>query len=365
MTYQLPALDRPDNTDFCEISPDQLQVLRDNVRVGFSKPVTEGGRGRAWWDSGLPDGTHFDGPVPQSEVDDILGVSITSVPVYALVNGEYQLIDNRQAIMVKGNVVNIPTEGYVPHPFHETLSGFLDQIRRDADVAVSSVGRLRNNALAFIQAVLPETHEIAGFGYQPYITGVTSADGKTATDYFSGGKAAICRNTLDMASAGALTRDKTKHTRNSLERLATARERLGIKLQMVGESVDEFLTDLVKTEVTDADFAAWLDEMAPLPEAKETKGGGPGKSYTMTENKRDELSRLYYKDPMVAPWNGTALGIFQAGNTYRTYTQTVKQSPGGRIERVLTNDMTRATGKADADSLSKLRTVRERRLTFV
>jgi hypothetical protein len=104
----------------------------------------------------------------------------------------------------------------------------------------------------------------------------------------------------------------------------------GLRLQAVGDEIGHAIDKLTNVDVTDRDFALWLDEIAELPELDAYRTGrkgqplGPGRKYLGAERKREELTRLWTKDAKVAPWAGTAFGILQCSNTYRTWTQNVQ-----------------------------------------
>lgn len=357
------------------MSKETMTWLRSNIRIGYTSE-----RGPAWHansaldDNGQPeylsDGSHFSGPVPQGEVDSILGVPLISAPIYAQVEGPGGRMvikdPERQSIIRTDTeqILGVFKCGYTIHPYRETLSTFTHQIFDDAEVGVAAVGLLRKGGVAFLQAKLPKSYEVGGFGYQPYITAATSVDGTLATTFGVGASAAVCDNTLDLALARAVASFKIKHSAKSLGRVQDARERLGVQLEGVAEEMDTLINDLLKIDVTEKQFEQWVDAVTPLPEPQQTKTGGPGRSFTLAENKRNELFRLWTKDEKVHPWAGTALGVVQAANTYRTWTGTVKGTDGGRIERNMLNDVTGVTARQDAEAIDALAKVLDKRLVL-
>lgn len=368
----LPKLDssQPAVYDAAERSAYSVRYLRDNIRIGFTSE-----RGPAWHadqdvnEDGTPmylaDGTHFEGPVPIEEVEKMLKIVLEERPLFYLDDaGEPVPVERFKGIGIKGrkDLVNVPSDGYVIHQYMEALHGFIQRVAEGADVG--SVGTLKNGAVAFLQAVIPDEYEVAGYDFAPYITGATSCDSTIASTYTTGAIGAVCDNTLDSAMTQAFTKFKIKHTRKSQARAQQAREALGVRLRQVGDEMAETIESLLKVEVSERDFELWLDEIAPMPEFKETKSGTGGRGYTMTENKRNELSRLWVKDPKVQPWSGTAFGIVQANNTYATWTQTVRNAEGGRLERNYLNALEGKTGASDRKALEALAKVQERKLTF-
>ena len=352
------------------MSKETLEFLRDNIRYGFTDD-----RGPTWWadredDNYMSDGSHFPGEVPEYEVRKLLDVKLVSGPVttvYTDANGErVPVVDKtRQAIIrvmpESAEVLGIFKAGYQIHEYNEWINDMLRNIT-DSGLQTACAALLRKGAVAFHQVKLPDVYNVAGFEFTPYFTGATSCDGSLASLWFTGVDAAVCDNTFEMARAGAQTRVTRKHTKNStaIGQAGKIRDELGLVLK-AGEDFTQMAEDMLKVDVSDADFAAWLDEMVPMPEVKVTKGGGPGRGYTMAETKRDELTALT-KDPMVAPWWGTKFGIYQLDNTWRTHLRGVHGT--NRMERNLINMVTGETFKADQYALDALDRVQARTLVF-
>lgn len=370
----LPQLPAPTSFDIFEKSAETMEWLRNNIRVGFKSQ-----RGPAWWANGaktkagdwteIPDGSHFDGPVPIEVVLATLDVKLVKGQVhvtYVDENGDRQVAADAgtQPIVNQrtGKIFSYPKEGYAIHPYIETLHGFVQRIQYDEQVGVGSVGLLKNGGVAFLQAVLPETFEVAGYGFVPYITAVTSADLTRRTIFTTGFDGAVCDNTVDAAILGALTQFGFKHTRNSMPQVQQVRERLGIQLAKSGELISGAIEDLLKVDVSDDEYTAWKDEMVSLKDEKgqpKTKRG-----LTWAEGKRDEYDRLWTKDDKVAPWAGTGFGILQLDNTWRTWNAKITRVEGGRFERNLSNNMFGISAKADALALETLASVKGKTLTF-
>ena len=350
------------------MSKETLGWLRKNLRIGFTDE-----RGPAWWSDGdgMADGSHFPGEVPPEEVRRLLNVELIEADITATfeLNGtkDFLKLDDRKAIVLvrDGEVIGAPglfKSGYQPHGYNLWINDSMQDIV-DSRLQTAAVGLLRKGGVAFHQVKLPDVYEVAGFQYTSYFTGGTSCDGTLASTWFTGVDAAVCDNTFEMARDGAQTRVTVKHTKHSPGRLGEVRNRLGLVLK-AAEDFETFATDLLNTEVSDKEFLAWMDAMVPMPEAKTTKGGGPGRGFTMAENKRNELEDLYRKDPKVAPWAGTAFGILQLDNTWRTWNRIVRGSDGGRIERNLLNQVTGANADDDQKALDILADVQSRKLVF-
>jgi len=358
------------------MSKETLEWLRGNVRVGFT-----GENGPAWWaNSGeyMADGTHFEGPVPAGEVRRVLSIPIREGSVETTyVNEDGETVTRRdphRKAMVNGrngDILGVFKEGYRFHDYTAWTLGALEQVTDlraaaggtvgDTEIGVSSVGLLRRGGVAWVQVKLPTTYEVAGFGYQPHMTAATSCDGSMQSNWFTGMGAVVCDNTLATAASSAVTRLKVPHTRNSLPRLEAVRFELGLMLK-AADDFQVMAEEWMGTEVTDADFRAWMDEMYPLPEDVTTKGGKRG--LTLGEARRDELERLWFKDSKVAPWAGTKFGILQLDNTYRTWERPVRGADGGRMERHFEGLIDGTRAAEDQKALDALDRVLERRLVI-
>lgn len=340
------------------------QWLIDNLRIGYTDE-----RGPAWWAAGTDDylvnGSHFPGSVPDAEVRKILGVPLvegTVNTVYTGTDGQRQVAadDSRKTIVRAdtGDILGIFRSGYQIHGYQQwtadQLAAITDQGR--GELGVASVGLLKRGAVAFIQAKLEGTGmEVAGYGYTPFILAATSCDGSLASSYATGVVGAVCDNTLTAALRSAHSKLKVKHSRKSAGRLAEVRDALGL-VYTAGEDFAASVEELVNVEISEKDFSAWMDEIAgPVPADK-------GASRTMNLSKRQDYAELR-SDPKVKPWDGTAFGLIQLDNTFRTWSRTVKGADGGRIERNMVNTVTGVGDREDAAAMAAIDKILAKRST--
>jgi len=358
-----------------EKSAETMTWLRQNIKVGY---VSE--RGPAWWANGaitkdgtwdtIPDGSHFEGPVPMEEVRKLLDIPLVKATAtfaeYLDENGQRQVTKDTSVLPVinqrTGQVFSYPKEGYKIHPYLETLAGFIGRILDDDQVGVGSVGLLQKGGVAFLQARLPEHFEVAGYGYVPYLMAVTSANLSRSTSWSTGILAGVCDNTVNNALREALTQLKIRHTKNSGATVQAAREKLGIQLTQVAEDMGETISALADVEVSDKQFRQWLDLMVPLVKADGTPKT-PGWA-AVAEEKRGEMTRLWTADEKAATWNGTGLGVFQVANTYRTWEGGFTKAQGGRLEHNLASDALGVSAKADLKAMELLGEVLDRKLVM-
>jgi phage/plasmid-like protein (TIGR03299 family) len=350
----LPKLDTISAYDIAEKSKETLDWLRGgNVAVGFTDE-----RGFAWWadEAPLEDGTHFEGPVPEDVVQRILGVPIVEADILLRFPDGTIVEDKNHKAISRGDVYRAmyySGNGYKIHPYLEVLNNFLTQITHDQHAGVGSVGLLQDGGVAFLQAVLPDNYEVHGFGFQPYITGGTSANGKRKTIFFTGAKAAVCDNTFDMARLAGINLVGVRHTKNSMPSVQNMRDRLGLHLADVAETMSDTFDSLMSVEVSDDQWRKFLAVHVPMPE--KNSEDKPGVGWTRANNRQERLTDLYYNDPKCAPWNGTLFGAVQTVNTDRTWNASVYESwDGGRFEKNLAAMVDPKIADQDAEVVAQM-----------
>lgn len=353
------------------MSQETMTWLRENIRIGY---VNEDGP--AWWaaDNHMSDGSHFDGPVPIEVIKEVLSVPLVEASavqaIYTGANGESSIATNSNMKGIvrqdTGHLIKVFSAGYNIHGYTEWLFNKVARVldTNKEDLTAKSVGLLRNGAQAWLQIRLSDSFEVGDFGYVPFLTAATSADGSLASQFSIGFDAAVCDNTLSAALLNATYRAKYKHTRNSTnaETDAAVRDALHL-LFSAKDAFNESAQMLMDIPVSEAQWNEFLNELVPVPEVKDGKRGGRGA--TIATHKRDGLSDLYFTDAKAAPWNGTAFGAFQAVNTWQTWSGTVRGADGGRMERYHSNMIDGTTEARDTDTLAVLGRVLGRQLLAV
>jgi len=342
------------------MSAETMEWLRNNIRIGYTSQD-----GPAWWaaENHMTDGSHFSGPVPIEEIRKVLSVPLVEASqvqaIYTGANGESSIATNSNMKGIvrqdTGHLIKVFSSGYRIHGYTEFLLNKAARVldTHSSDLTAKSVGLLRNGAQAWLQIRLSDSFEVGGFGYVPFLTAATSADGSLASQWGIGFDAAVCDNTLSAALLGALFTKKLKHTANSdtAETDKAIREALNI-LFTSSDAFSQSAEMLMSLPVTEAQWNEFLNETVPVPEVKEGKRGSRGA--TIATNKRAELTDLYFTDAKAAPWNGTAFGVFQAVNTWQTWNGVVRGADGGRVERYHSNMIDGTTEARDTDTLNVL-----------
>lgn len=307
------------------MSQETSKWLHDNVRVGFTEV-----RGTAWWNrSGLTSkGTpnHFEGPVPVEEALELFGWNALSLPFRVTVP-EYLgtegvtpkrsvEVPGRRAIVREdtGDVLGVFRDSYQPHQFREALLDNVSQIVDESkgDLAIGSIGLLKNGAVGWLQLDMPENMTTAnGVEFRPHLLATSSHDGTLATTYVRTVTAVVCDNTLTAALGERGDRVKIKHSKHSKLKLSNARDVLGI-VHNIGDEFSREVAALHRQKVSAVNFSKFVTAWAPMPDDPEKNK----RAVTVAENKRATLTDMWKSDPRVTPWKGTAWGVVQAVNTY-------------------------------------------------
>jgi phage/plasmid-like protein (TIGR03299 family) len=213
------------------------------------------------------------------------------------------------------------------------------------DAPYLSAGELRGGRQFFFQVGMDENiHDgSTGLEFMPYMMFRSSLDGSLANTWDRGSIICKCDNMFPAISKEARrngSQVKFKRSRYSAERLFDLPRMLGIQAQ---DTVD-FARSMSQVPVLRSQFIKTLDIIVPLPGENASKI-----AVTKAENTRQAIDALYQNSPMVADWNGTAFGVFQAFDTYYNRVKPVRGA--NKIDRVFDRVL---TGKAVDEGLSTL-----------
>jgi phage/plasmid-like protein (TIGR03299 family) len=258
----------------------------------------------------------------------------------------YAPVPDRQAIVRSdtGAVLGLFSTGYAIHQFRDWLLGTVATIL-DADLSIGSAGLLKSGAVAWVSVEVPDNIRTPeGVEFRPNLIACTSHDGSLATTYQRVVTNVVCDNTMSAALAERSQRVKVKHSRYSKVRINEVRDALA----MVYSVADDFAAEVAQlcaTQVTNAQWSAFLDAHAPIP-------AEAGRARTGAERKRETLGRLWNHDARVSPWRGTAFGVVQAVNTYVHHEQIVRGA--SRAERNMLRAVDGGVDALDTDTLATL-----------
>ena len=127
-------------------------------------------------------------------------------------------------------------------------------------------------------------------------------------------------------------------------KIQNVRDALGVVFQM-GENIVAEIERLGSITVTDREWDAIVNRLMPIGVA----GDVPQHAISKMENKQELIRQMYKTDPRISPWQGSALGVLQAFNTY---THHVAGSDKNRAERNALNAIKNNSQQADNKVMS-------------
>lgn len=259
----------------------------------------------------------------------------------------YVTMADRKAIVASDNedVLGVFKSGYQPHQYDQWLVSNVETLL-DGDLSISSAGLLRNRAVAWVEVSVPDNIETPqGVTFRPNLLAATSLDGSLATTYKRTITNVVCDNTMAIALQERGGQVKFRHSKNSIGRIADARMALDIIYTAAGEFAAQVKAPTEQT-ITDAQWQKILGELVPLdPDSK--------RATTIGSDKREQLTAMYRSDPRVAPWTGTAFGVWQAFNTWGQHEQATRGDTV-RAERNMLGTLTGDIEKSDRLVLAAL-----------
>lgn len=314
-------------------------------------------RGFAWHFAAELQGdepNHYPAFIPVEDViRRLFNFVVNEVPLYVPSKDGMVEVPDRKAMVTSdtNEVLGIFKAGYQGHDYEEWLLTNIANLI-GADLGIVGAGLLRNRAQAWVQVATPETlTHPCGLVLLPFILGCTSFDGSLASTFNIKSKVVVCDNTLTFnlkASEGAQV--KIKHSKYSNFRVANMQQALGI-VQAATQATSDELTRLCSMEVSDKAYGAILDALVPVPEDASNKRG-----VTVADDKRQQITALYRHDDRSAPWQGTALGVVQAFNTYSHHYAQVRGDVH-RAQRNAENMVNDKFGKQDNLVISTIESV--------
>lgn len=321
--------------------------LSQNTLIGFTDK-----RGEAWhYREG--DDNHYPGAVPLDDVvRRLFNWHPVKVPTFYDWNGK-QVQSDKFAILRDdtGKELGSFKDGYQPHDYQEWLVHNIGTLMDTStgDLGIGSAGLLKGGAVAWVEVTVPDTFLTAeGVEFRANFLAASSFNGSLATTYKRTVQETVCDNTMGVALAEKGQQVKIKSTKNSLDRIADARE----ALNLIHSAQDDFareVAELCSIKVDDHMFENYIDLVQPMPKASDAK---TSHAITIAEKKRDTLWRLWRNDERVAPWRGTAFGVLQAQNTFEHHE--IGSRGMSKAERNMLNAVNGKTEAADASTLEKI-----------
>jgi len=205
----------------------------------------------------------------------------------------------------KSNVLGVVGKRYKVVQ-NEELFSFADNMLEDG--RWETAGSIKDGTVVFGSLALNREVILDPTGVEDkvntYLLVHTSHDGSVAVQASVTPVRVVCSNTLNMALRGAKQTFKVRHTQTVSDKVAAAREALGLANDFM-DIFEENAKAMLATKVTAKKFNEIILNLYPKPE-KDAKG-----SFTKWENKVDTINTIYTGETnnMIA---GTAWGAMNA-----------------------------------------------------
>lgn len=334
--------------------------LNTNTLIGFTEK-----RGHAWHYRAEEQGeqsNHYPSSIPADDVRERL---FSWEPVVTDVQGV--------AITADGvTTFNDPTSKSFWHPVtgerfgtfkngmqvHGYSAWLIDNVATivggsESQLQIGSAGLLKGGAIAWVQFEMPDTVETPeGVAHRPFISAATSLNGRLSSTYLTGTQVFVCDNTMTAGLASAFSRIRIRHSANSLGRVEEVRDALGLVVA-AADDTSAAIAALCQQEVTDAQWAAFLDAHDATTLVDKKGDAKTGRGLTNAERVRDELNSLQANDLRCSPWAGTAFGVVQTVNTWAHHVQGVR----GQATKGERNQLRVVMGEVDKLDLGTLDTL--------
>lgn len=205
---------------------------------------------------------------------------------------------------------------------------FLDTVVDDSEAKYETAGSLNEGRIVWMLLNLGRDIIVDEDRTVPYLLMVNSHDGSTSIRGLPTPIRVVCSNTLRLAlSSKAYKGFSFRHTQNVDGRIAQARTLLNLSY----EYVDGFQTEMEKlldTTVTDDKFYDILENLMPLPMAKENNAS----QVSRVNAQRASIEKLWY-EPEFANQQGTAWSLINAVSNYEQW-QSHLRGDTSRDERI-------------------------------
>ena len=178
------------------------------------------------------------------------------------------------------------------------------------EVRYETAGSLRDGKQIWLLAKMPE-RKVAGDAVEPYLCFTNSHDGSGGLKVCMTPIRVVCNNTLNLALGSAKRIWGMRHTENVHERLAEARDCLGLADQYM-EGLVQYADRAANTILFDRDIKAILDELFPISEQS-----SPREKAT-AEKCRNEFMVCYFA-PDIKQFRNTAWGVINAASDLATH----------------------------------------------
>ena len=191
---------------------------------------------------------------------------------------------------------------------------FLDTVVDDSEATYETAGSLNNGKIVWMMLNLGKEIKVDEDVTVPYLLMVNSHDGSTSVRGLPTPIRVVCSNTLRLAlSSNAYKGFSFRHTQNVDGRIQQARTLLNLSYEYV-DGFQEEMEKLLDTTVTDDMFYDVLENLMPLPMAKENNAS----QVSRVNQQRASIEKLWY-EPEFANQQGTAWSLLNAVSNYEQW----------------------------------------------
>lgn len=224
-------------------------------------------------------------------------------PVYAGIGGEKVLVDGQHAVVrdSDNSVLGIVGKNYVPFQNREAFT-FFDNLVDSGEAKYETAGSLRDGKWVWLMAEVPTEVAIGGIDdHKFYILLSTSHDGTKSIQVDVTPVRVVCANTLNMAWRGSKKRWSARHLSTAGQRIAEARETIGLTFRYMERFQDE-ANALIEQSFNNQQMSVMLNKLLPdLPRTPQVKA-------TIMEN--------FVEGPTLENIRGTKWGALNAIGEY-------------------------------------------------
>ena len=205
---------------------------------------------------------------------------------------------------------------------------FLDTVVDDSEATYETAGSLNNGKIVWMMLNLGKEIKVDEDRTVPYLLMVNSHDGSTSVRGLPTPIRVVCSNTLRLAlSSNAYKGFSFRHTQNVDGRIQQARTLLELSYEYV-DGFQEEMEKLLDTTITDDMFYDVLENLMPLPIAKENNAS----QVSRVNQQRASIEKLWY-EPEFANQQGTAWSLLNSVSNYEQW-QSHLRGETSRDERI-------------------------------
>lgn len=184
-----------------------------------------------------------------------------------------------------------------------------DDIVDSGAAKYDTAGSLRGGQIVFLSMVVPEGISVEGdpSGHELYLVLSNGHDGRHALNGAVTVVRTVCKNTLDAAINGSITRFSLRHRSGMEQRIGEARRALQITFNYK-DTFERVAAELTQKSLVEREVETILAEMFPVPDDI-AEGRVANTTFA-------NIFENYRTSPTVDPIKGTAWGVYNAITEY-------------------------------------------------